>query len=129
MNQLNLFDTEPTTAPAVAPRSANARVTSRAASVAMQPHLGTIRRKVLGYLIALGDVGGTDEEVQRALGLKGSTERGRRKELQDGGFVVDSGQIRQTSSGRCAVVWKATDLATIDAPKQPVFPESSEGRV
>ena len=118
MNQLGLFDYEPPTT-----RSTNARITSRAAGVAMLPHLGTIRRKILGHLVAVGDVGATDGEIQEALGLRGSTERGRRKELEDGGFVVDSGLIRLTQSKRAAVVWRATSKATIDAPKQPAFPE------
>ena len=122
MNQLNLFDTEPTTAAAVPSRS-NAKVTSYAASVAMLPHAGTLRRRILGHLVARGILGATDGEIQEALQLKGSTERPRRKELQDGGFVEDSGLIRLTDSGRAAVVWRATDKATIDAPKQPVFPE------
>ncbi len=121
MNQMTLFD-EPTTAPAVAPRS-NAKVTSRAAGVAMMPHVGTLRRRILGHLVARGILGATDGEIQEALGLKGSTERPRRKELQDGGFVQDSGLVRLTDSGRAAVVWRATDKATLDAPPQPIFPE------
>jgi len=122
VEQLSLFPDPPPTPPA---RPGNARVTSHAAGVAMLPHIGTLQRKVLGYLVARGEVGGTDGEIQRDLGIRGSTERPRRKELEEGGFVQDSGRVRQTAAGRAAVVWTATDAATMESPPMPVF--SDEG--
>jgi len=118
MNQLEMFNGTPPTG------ANNTAVTSRAAGVAMMPHVGTLRRKILGLLVAKGKLGGTDGEIQEELGLKGSTERPRRKELEKGGFVEDSGQVRQTASGRAAVVWRATAKATLGAPEKPVFPET-----
>ena len=121
MSQMTMFDDE--AAARAPPRSANARVTSRAAGVAAKPNAGTQRRRVLGFLVARPEVGGTDLEIQEELSLPGDTERPRRRELQLAGLVTDSGKVRQTKAGRASVVWEATDLATIDAPKQPVFPD------
>lgn len=47
----------------------------------------------------------TDQELQDALGLDGSTERPRRQELERSGAIVDSGTTRRTRSGAMAIVW------------------------
>lgn len=49
----------------------------------------------------------TDAEIQDALGLDGSTQRPRRRELEQAGLVFDSGERRATHTGRAAVVWRA----------------------
>jgi len=53
----------------------------------------------------VGDYGWTDEELQIQLTWNPSTERPRRIELMDYGFVYDSGRTRRTHSNRKAVVW------------------------
>lgn len=63
----------------------------------------TLRAQVLAYIVRMR--GATDEEMQTALGMEGNTERPRRRELQLGGLIVDSGQRRLTTSRRRAVVW------------------------
>ena len=79
--------------------------TSRAAAERIAPNANTLRAAVYAFLVRCERHGATDEEVCDALGMGGSTERPRRVELVDGGFVVDSGRQRQTRSGRRAVVW------------------------
>ncbi len=99
MTQLSLFDQST--------RHANASVTRRAAAASIRTDAAPLRSKVLTHLIEQGDTGATDEQLQLALDMTGNTERPRRKELQKLGLVVDSGQVRQTKSGRTAVVWVA----------------------
>jgi hypothetical protein len=108
--QLQLDFDRPTVVEASAP-SSNAAATRRAAGVAIRPDARRLRARVLEYLVGRGPTGGTDEEIQSALGLSGDTERPRRRELQQAGLVVDSGQVRPTSSGRLAVAWIATAAA------------------
>ena len=50
--------------------------------------------------------GCTDEQLQNALGLDGSTERPRRGELVTQGLVEDSGLRRKSASGRDCIVWR-----------------------
>jgi len=65
----------------------------------------TLRARVMAKIAASGDDGATDEEIQIAFEMEGNTERPRRRELQLGGLIVDSGRRRLTTSGRQAVVW------------------------
>jgi len=81
--------------------------TSRAAADAIEPSAHTLRAAVLRYLRGQGSRGATDEEITLALDLNPSTARPRRIELQQAGWVYDSGHTRQTRSGRDAVVWVA----------------------
>ena len=78
--------------------------TSAAAYDSIKP---SIPGKCLKVLECLKSRPATDEEVQTVLSMNPSTERPRRKELQDAGLVVDSGIRRCTASGRNAVVWAA----------------------
>ena len=68
------------------------------------PKSGTARRKV--YEFIRDHHGATDEETQRYLDMNPNTERPRRKELQDAGFIRDSGKRRDTISGTAAIVWE-----------------------
>jgi len=81
--------------------------TSVEAAQAIEPRAATLRRRVLDYLRECGGRGATDEEMQLHLGMNPSTQRPRRIELVEAGFVRDSGATRQTQSGRKAVVWVA----------------------
>jgi len=63
------------------------------------------RAKCYAALIAAGPEGMTDEEMQRALNLDGSTQRPRRIELMKAALVIDSGRRRPTSKGHLATVW------------------------
>jgi len=66
-----------------------------------------LRARVFAYIQAQGELGATDEEVQTALGMGGSTQRPRRVDLETAGMVRNSGRTRRTTSGRQAVVWVA----------------------
>jgi len=81
--------------------------TSAEAAERAEPRAGTDQALILAALRFAGDYGGTDEEMQNALGMNPSTQRPRRIELVSVGLVVDSGETRPTRSGRRAVVWRA----------------------
>lgn len=92
-----------TSLPLFQPHSA----TSRAAWIGSRPKAGTLRGALLAHLDFLAERGATDEEMQQALGIDPNTQRPRRVELHEGGFIADSGRRRPTRSGRGAVVWVA----------------------
>jgi transcription initiation factor IIE alpha subunit len=81
--------------------------TSRLAALRIEPAARTLRAAVYSVIIKAGVSGATDEEICEALRMAGNTERPRRVELMDGGFVKDSSRRRHTRSGRQAVVWIA----------------------
>lgn len=81
--------------------------TSKAAARSMRkPKTASLRDQVMAFIRIRG--GATDEEIQIALDMPASTQRPRRVELMQAGLVRDSGEVRNTKSGRKAVVWKAT---------------------
>lgn len=81
--------------------------TSRAAARSIRPKAGTLRAMIRNHIILQGSYGATDEELQKALNLSGSTERPRRIELWNAGLILDSGFVRKTDSGMAAIVWRA----------------------
>jgi hypothetical protein len=72
-----------------------ARPTQVAAAAAVRPRTGTQRARVLDAIRTAGRDGLIDEEIEDALHLDGNSARPRRKELEEGGLIVDSGQRRQ----------------------------------
>lgn len=98
MDQRSLFDDPP---------AQRHSPTSVAAAEGIEPRAETLRRAVLEFLRQRGEQGATDEEIQDALAMPGNTARPRRRELQMAGLVVDSGNTRETRSGRQAVIWVA----------------------
>lgn len=86
-------------------RPTDAAETQRVAAVAAYPSTGTWRRKVLDYIAFCHEDGATDEEIQQYLNMNPSTQRPRRVELVEGGWIEDSGRRRKTRSRRDAVVW------------------------
>jgi hypothetical protein len=84
---------------------ADARPTSRAAAV--QVKSGTDRHRILVALHAQG--GQTDHELQGYLSMDQNTERPRRGELVDSGYVMATEVTRQ-HGGRDWTVWEITDL-------------------
>lgn len=93
-----------------------ARETEIAAALAALPNSGTARRRVLD--IIAGSEGLTDYEI-RGLDVERhgtpnhqlESLRTRRKELEDGGWVIDSGLRRPTPSNNEANVWVLSDRA------------------
>ena len=89
--------------------SADPPATSRLAAVEAYPHTGTARRRVLDAIGFAGDGGLTDEQIQTRLGMNPSTQRPRRIELQEGGWITKAERTRWTRSHRAAVVWVLTE--------------------
>lgn len=81
--------------------------TSKSAAEAIEPKVGTLRRKVLDRIRLTGSYGVTDEQGWHALNMDQNTYRPRRIELWRAGLVKDSGKRRRTTKGRTAVVWVA----------------------
>ncbi len=80
-------------------------VTSHLAAERVLPHTGTQRFRVLRSLYYALPGGLTDEEMVQELEMNPNTQRPRRVELVDGGWVRDSGNRRNTRSGSRAIVW------------------------
>lgn len=80
--------------------------TQRQAAVAAYPNTGTARRRVLDFIAH--SAGATDEQIQEGLRMNPSTQRPRRVELVEGGWIEDSGRTRRTRSGTAAAVWVLT---------------------
>lgn len=64
------------------------------------------RMHVLRTIATLGGL--SDEECQRNTGLDGNSQRPRRIECVERGWVRDSGYKRKTMAGWKAIVWKVT---------------------
>lgn len=100
----------------------NARPTSRAAAFAALPRSGGTRWRVLDEIVAMTFstfyAGATDEELQARLKLSPNTERPRRIELVDGGWVEASERCRATMSGNASIVWRATTKALAEFAEQ-----------
>lgn len=114
-NQGNLFDdglSDPgENKPGLHQRPGDAAETQRKSAYEVMPATGTWRRRVLRAVWQAGEDGATDDELQVLLDLNPSTERPRRVELCDGGWIEDSTRRRKTRSGCSAVVWTLTEEA------------------
>lgn len=80
--------------------------TSRDAAASIRRHLPALESRVLVFIA--GRDGTTNDEIELALGMNGSTVRPRVVELRARGLVEDSGVRRPTRSGRPAIVWRRT---------------------
>lgn len=85
----------------------DARATSRAAGEGVAPRRGTHAWKVLCSLAAHPG-GQTDLEIQFETGIPANTERPRRKELADGGFVRATTRTRE-HNGTDWTVWELSE--------------------
>ena len=87
--------------------------TSREAANAMRGKASkTLRAKVYRAIVASGDKGMTDPEIQAELQLTGSSQRPRRIRLVELGLVIDSGKCRESATGRRCTVWVWTATTT-----------------
>lgn len=89
-----------------------ARRTARLAALRAMPRSGTQRRKVLALIRRKGLYGATDEEMQEILGMHHNSQTPRRKELEEGDWIIDSGRTRQTLSDTPAIVWVLSENGT-----------------
>lgn len=90
--------------------------TSRAAADSMKAHDPAVRSRVLGFILARGARGATDQEVEDYTGLRHQTASSTRRRLVLSGHVKDSGQTRLNPSGRQAVVWVAVEGPVVVPP-------------
>lgn len=91
---------------------ASAPETSRAAALNVTPRTGTQRRKVLDFLVAVGNHGATRDEIAAALHMSPNTVRPRVSELLEGHFIaVREGVTRPSATGDPAEVLVATEKA------------------
>lgn len=79
--------------------------TSLEALESVRPSTDVMRAKVAQFIRRRKKKGATDEEVQDALDMNGNTQRPRRWELIEDGFVKDSGDRRLTRALRSSIVW------------------------
>ncbi len=104
----------PPARPKTNPRHRNVRkirATSRTAAASLTPERLTGRRRVIyQHILRCGLLGATDSEAQGALGLSSQQLAPRRGELATHGLILDSGERRDTPSGRAAVVWVASEV-------------------
>ena len=92
-------------------RPGDASPTQITAAFGAYPGSGTKRRAVLDAIRGAGRRGMTDEELQIALGMNPSTQRPRRVELVEDGWIKDSQHRRRTKADLPAVVWVLTEAA------------------
>jgi len=79
--------------------------TSISAADAIKPCADTLRARVLEYIRSQGKTGATDDEIQVALNMGGSTQRPRRVELFQQGKICMAPMMRLTRAKRKANVW------------------------
>lgn len=89
---------------------------SIAANVAVHENKSELRRRVLAYVRFVG--ASTCEEVSGALDIPYQTVSARCSELKAEGFLVKTGDRRQTTSGCSAAVLRATTEAERERSRQ-----------
>lgn len=121
----NRLEDERATAVAATPGKvrSDASGTSRAAAEAVAPRRGSAAWAILSA-IAESPAGLTDHEIQLQTMIMPSTERPRRGELVDGGYVRNTGCSRQ-HGGSLWSIWEATDKGrdTITTATGRAFPK------
>jgi len=83
--------------------------TSEAAAESIKGFAGSLRYRILQYILSRGQEGATDDEIERFFGMRHQTVSARRRELVQQGHIETSELRRRTSSGRTATVWKAVE--------------------
>jgi hypothetical protein len=91
--------------PPASPPHVSGSPTSLAAAITVAPRAGKLAKLVLYAIREAGARGATDEELRDTLGLRESTCRARRRELELAGMVRDSGRTRLSSAGCAMKVW------------------------
>lgn len=85
--------------------------TSLEAVRSIAPILPTLLERVLSYIQSQGVNGATIDQTSIALGMRTATVCGRYGDLQKLGRIVQTGEIRKTSSGRGAMCWAIREAA------------------
>ena len=91
--------------------AANPQPTSVKAALAVFPKSGTQRYRILAAVVAADGAGLTDAQIQAKTGISESSERPRRGELVEGGWLEDTGVTREYGGHGEAIVWALTEKA------------------
>lgn len=86
--------------------------TSIAAAEDLAPRLGRLQHQALSAIREAGWIGLTADELAEVLGLERYTIQPRTTELRRKGLIEDSGQRRPNRTGKRAIVWTASRLAS-----------------
>lgn len=81
--------------------------TAVAAAARALPKTGTMRRITYDHLVAVGDHGATDHELEVHFGRTHQSMSACRNSLMRDGWVTDSGRRRPLPNGNKAIVWVA----------------------
>ena len=84
---------------------AKGSATSKAAATHVAPRAGSMRARILEFIVARGAHGATMEEIEIGLGMKHQTVGPRKRELETAGLIRNAGVERVTTSGCMASVW------------------------
>jgi hypothetical protein len=85
---------------------ANPRSTSAKAARDIAPKVGSQRARILAAVVEHGGL--TDHELSERLELLDNSVRPRRSELIEGGYLQDSGRVRQHRGSQWSI-WEATE--------------------
>lgn len=78
----------------------------QAAATTCRSKAAVLRDQIYDVIVASGEKGFTDEELQKQLRASGNTQRPRRWELSHiRKVIMDSGLRRKTDAGKTAIVW------------------------
>jgi len=77
---------------------------SAAAAASIKSVRTSIHQQIITYLMSKPN-GATDQMMQDDIGIEPNTQRPRRRELQEGNIIKDSGRTAATRSGRKATLW------------------------
>lgn len=122
---LDRFDRTDGAHPKTPPHVSGSR-TSRASARQLTKHVGKIQRRILAHILALGERGATDWELERDLGLRHQTASSQRRFLVQKGYLIDGKRTRATGSGRQAIVWIPTGLEPPLVKRKPQHGGSDE---
>lgn len=100
--------------------------TSAEAARSIVGAVGRLQALVLEVLVARGNIGATDDELEVRLGLKHQTVSARRRELVLKGLARNSGSKRPTRSGRPAAVWILGFDPTFCTDRKPLMVPSRD---
>jgi hypothetical protein len=81
--------------------------TAQMAKAKFQAKSGSLRKKVYDAILDSGSNGLTDDEIETFLARSHQSASGARNTLMNDGWVVDSGQRRETRYGNPAIAWIA----------------------
>lgn len=87
------------------------RKTSKEAAETLIDSAGSLRARILSFIVARDSRGATCDEVEVALGLRHQTASARIRELFLLGRIKDGEWERRTRSNRWAVVWVDVEAA------------------